>query len=86
MALLNHFYGMQSWLQCVFSLMRRSAPGKGAGDLDNLIQTPCTRTRPDGLVRLGSQSFRLCSVRIIIAEMQACYNRFLHRLALEVVP
>ena len=49
------FYGIQTLLQCVFSLMRRSTPGKGAGVLDHLVQTPCTRTKPDSL----------CSIRIM---------------------
>ena len=37
---------------------------EGARFLDNLVQKPCTWTKPMSLQSLGFQGFRLCSVRI----------------------
>ena len=38
----NRFYGIQLLLQCVFSLVWRTTPGKGAGVLCKQAQNPCT--------------------------------------------
>ena len=45
--------------------MRCGAPVEGARLLDNLVQKPCTWTKPNGLESLAFHGFRLCSVRII---------------------
>ena len=38
----NRFYGIQSLLQCVFSLVWRTTPRKGARVLCKQAQNPCT--------------------------------------------